>query len=180
VASGVLVDDHPGLQHDWVVAESERRGLRRISGNFADPAVADEVGNVDAVLLFEVLLHTVTPDWDDLCRMWAPRTNAFVVANPQWEGESSIRLIELGREGYERVVPSSDNHARLFDRLDETVPRVGRPWRDAHFVWQWGITDADLKEVMASLGFSLARDEAIGPFSGAEGFTERSFVFART
>jgi hypothetical protein len=179
VKAGALVDDHPGLAHEWVAAEAERRGLRRIPGNFADPAVADEVGRVDAVLLFEVLLHAVAPDWDELCRMWAPRTNVFVIANPQWEGDASLRLTDLGREGYERVVPASENHSRLFDRLDEVVPRLGRPWRDAHFVWQWGITDADLCAVMASLGFSLEREETIGPFSGADGFRDRSFVFAR-
>ena len=50
------------------------------------------------------------------------------------------------------------NRARItewFARHDEISPQFGRPWRDVHFFWQWGIVSADLIARMRELGFVL-------------------------
>ena len=182
VERGVMVDDYiPGLKHPWVQERANALGIEVIHGNFADPAMTDTVGEVDAIFLFEVLLHAAAPNWDELIAMWAPMTRSFVVANPQWNGTRTERLIELGRERYLEVVPESSNHAALFDRLDEVVPHLGKPWRDAHHVWQWGITDTSLADTMAGHGFTLLRADDHGPFLGnSQHFDNKTFVFAKT
>jgi hypothetical protein len=47
-----------------------------IEGNFGSPAVAQQLQNVDAILLFDVLLHQVSPDWDEILDLYATRTTS--------------------------------------------------------------------------------------------------------
>jgi hypothetical protein len=51
-------------------AERARRHpqLEIVEGGFGDPAIAERVGRVDAVIMFDVLLHQVDPDWDEVMR----------------------------------------------------------------------------------------------------------------
>ena len=55
----------------------------------------------------------------------------------------------------------------------------GRPWRDVHDIWQWGITDRDLIARMAELGFGLRLFENTGPWRELERFHDGAFVFDR-
>ena len=173
----VLVDEH----HTDAVHEraAEHPALELVEANFGAPETAEHVGQVDAVLLFDVLLHQVAPDWDQILELYAPRTRAFVLVNPQWtDGDGAVRLLDLGREEYlASVPPMGDLHDGLFDRLDEINPQRGRPWRDVHDVWQWGITDQALERTMAGLGFTCAYREDAGPWQGLDRFANRAFVF---
>jgi hypothetical protein len=136
---------------------------------------------VDAILFFDVLLRMVDPDWDRVLELYAPTTTCFVIANPQWErGETTVRLIDLGRDGYLEAVPPAKVHSELFDRLDEWHPGQYRPYRDITGVWQWGITDGDLKAKMGELGFSLEREWSLNRHPAADGFVIKTFVFSRS
>ncbi len=173
-----LVDE----DHTAAVRERARgfRQLELISANFGAEATADRLGSVDAVVLFDILLHQVSPDWDQILELYAPRTRSFVIVNPQWTGAGdAVRLLDLGHEEYLRSVPPLDLHAEVFDKLDEINPRRGRPWRDVHDIWQWGISDAALTETLARLGFTLVYFEDLGRWQDLEHFRNRAFAFAR-
>lgn len=58
--------------------------LRVIEGNFGDQEIADKVGNVDALFLFDVLLHQVSPDWDTILDMYAKNVRCLLIYNQQW------------------------------------------------------------------------------------------------
>ena len=151
-----------------------------IDASFSDPAAVAEVGQVDAILLFDVLMRMVDPDWDQVLALYAPATTSFVVTNPQWEaGDTTIRLIDLGRESYVNSVPPWDVHRELFDRLEEWHEGQERPYRDTNHVWQWGITDADLRAKMDELGFLLEREWKLGAPPDTTGFVNKTFVFTR-
>jgi hypothetical protein len=179
IERGTLVDDNltPSLR---ARAAGEPR-LRLVERNFGDEDVPGLVGDVDLLLLFDVLLHQVAPDWDEVLARWAPRARAVAVVQPQWiGGDSTVRLISLGREEYLASVPPDPIHDALFDRLDEPHPgRGGRPWRDVHDVWQWGITDADLVATMAGLGLEVAAHVDEGPWRGLERFHQVGLAFVR-
>jgi hypothetical protein len=148
-------------------------------GNFGSIAAAGRLGEVDAICLFDVLLHQVDPDWDAILELYAERTGAFLVVNPQWvRTPQTVRLTDLPRERYLSVVPDQENHRLLHDRLDETNERRGRPWRDVHDVWQWGITDADLRAKLSELGFTLVHFENHGSWFGLP-YDYCSYVAAR-
>jgi len=161
------------------VLERERRDDRveLVHGNFGAAEVAERVGEVDAVLLFDVLLHQVDPDWDAILGIYAPRASCIVLAGPWWNGAETVRLLDLGRDEYLASVPLPDFHAPILDKLDEIDPKRGRPWRDVHDIWQWGITDADLRARMQELGFRLVHYENLGPWRGHERFDDAGYVF---
>jgi hypothetical protein len=179
ISHGYLVDV---LIDDWVHEHARRYpNLTVIEDDFAGESVRARIGrSSDAVFLFDVLLHTVDPDWDALLEAWAPLTRCFVIGNPQWHGSpDTTRLIELGRESYLETVPPTKNHSELFDRLDDRFEPMDRPFRDAMHVWQWGITDRDLIAKLEGLGFAMTHHARHSPFWGARDFTNTTFVFAR-
>jgi hypothetical protein len=175
---GILVDLE---SNDWMQEQvAQRDGLSVIRGNFTSSEIADAVGDIDAVLLFDVLLHQVRPDWNHVLELYAPQTQCFIIANPQWEQTAeTVRLIELGRERYLNAVPPSKRHEELFDRLDQVFEHFGRPFRDCPHVWQWGITDEDVLSTLGRLGFRLDYMARHAPFWGANGFVNKAFVFSR-
>jgi GT2 family glycosyltransferase len=185
VQRGALVDLSPrrarGQLLSTIEQAAERPGMRVLDGAFSDPRTVTEIGQVDAMLFFDVLLRMVDPDWDQVLELYAPATSCFVIANPQWErGEATVRLIDLGREKYLEAVPPAEVHSELFDRLDEWHPGQDRPYRDITGVWQWGITDADLKAKLGELGFSLEREWSLNRHPTADGFVINTFVFSRS
>lgn len=157
--------------------------LRLIGGNFGDQAVADKVGNMDAVLLFDVLLHQVSPDWDAILEMYAKQTNSLLIYNQQWTGsEETVRLLDLGEKEYFRNVPHSrrvEEYENLFEKLNEKHPDMDRTWRDFPGVWQWGITDADLEAKISQLGFKLVYKKDCGRFGRLRNFRNQAFIFTR-
>jgi hypothetical protein len=184
VSEGVLADARPTRARDQLLTAIERAGehagMRVVDGDIVDPATIHEIGQVDAILMFNLLLHMVAPDWGRVIELYAPFTSCFVMTNPQWaEHEHSIRLVELGRERFLEAVTPSAAHLSLFDRLDEWYPTQNRTHRDSRSVWQWGITDIDLEAKMADLGFGLDYRRSLGPFPGASGFERKAFVFSR-
>jgi len=132
--------------------------FRLLTGSFGSPKVAQQVGPVDMVMMFYVLLHQVDPDWDEVLRLYAPQTSHFLIVNPQYDLPKTLRLLECGPVDYFRHVPHSSDepdYRRAFADLDQLDPNLGRPYRTSPSIWQWGITDHDLIAVVESLGFKL-------------------------
>lgn len=157
--------------------------LRLVRGNFGDQAVADKVGNVDAVFLFDVLLHQVSPDWDAILDIYAKNVNSLLIYNQQWTGsEETVRLLDLGEKEYFHNVPHNrrvEEYSNLFGKLDEKHPEMDRLWRDFPGIWQWGITDADLEAKVSQLGFNLVYKKDCGRFGRLRNFKNHAFIFSR-
>lgn len=148
-----------------------------VAGNFGRPETVGQIGQVDAIALFDILLHQVRPDWDEMLEMYARVPRCFVISQPMWNGDSTVRLLELGRERYVESVILPEWHDQAWDRLDEWHPERGRLWRDSHDIWQWGNTETDLVATMARLGFELDYRENLGPWMGLERFDDVAMVF---
>ena len=184
IRRGVLLDARRARPRDQLLTAiehcTEHPGLRVIDRDPFDPATVVDIGHVDALFLFNLLLHAVAPDWDRVLELYAPSASCLVIGNPQWRaGGRTIRMIDLGREGFLGAVPASERHRLLFDRLDEWHPTEMRPHRDATTVWQWGITDAGLTAKLDQLGFRLQYERSHGSFPGADAFVSKTFVFVR-
>ena len=174
----VEVDTHP--TDGFKARAATHSQVELVEGNFGAPESAERVGDVDAVVLFDVLLHQVAPDWDEILTLYAHRARCLVILNQQWTGgDRTIRLHDLGPEEYLENVPERELHASVIDKLDEVHPVHDRPWRDVHHIWQWGITDADLEAKASELGYRQAYYEDVGQFPGLENFRNRGFIFVR-
>jgi hypothetical protein len=181
VKDAALVDTH--LTPTVVSRAKSYPQLRLIGENFGTESVVDKVGNVDAVLMFDVLLHQVSPDWDTVLEMYAKSVPTLIIYNQQWTGsENTVRLLDLGEKEYMRNVPVSrfdKVYRNLFERLDQKHPDHDRTWRDVHHIWQWGITDADLESMVAQLGYKLVYKKNCGRFGQLPNFENHAFIFSR-
>jgi hypothetical protein len=179
---GVVVDE--GFTDRYLQLERKLPGLTHVRGNFGDREVAASLGSVDVAMFFDVLLHQVAPDWDEVLEIYAPICRRVAIVQPQWNGPETVRLLDLGEAEYMASIPEGEAahgsvYDGLFDRLEEVNEQRGRPWRDVHDIWQWGITDRDLIARMAELGFGLRLFENTGPWRGLERFHGAAFVFDR-
>lgn len=183
--------NHYDVKRAWLVdtrptPAARRRSQRHpnltlLQNNFGRPEVPEAIGEVDALFLFDVLLHQVAPDWDELLSLYASHTKRFVIYNPQWTGVGSpVRLPDLGRDEYFRQTPARPEQAhyqKLFANMHEMNAEHGRPWRDIHPFWQWGISDGDLVRALSSLGFRLTAYENFGRFGQLPQFERHGFIF---
>jgi hypothetical protein len=156
-------------------------GLNLVEGDFGSQAVVNQIGKVDAIFLFDVLLHQVAPDWDTLLEMYAKNVRTFGIYNQQWIGsDATVRLLDLGEKEYFRNVPvdpKEEPYSGLFEKLDQKHPYADTLWRDVHSIWQWGITDDDLESTAARLGFKLVYMKWCGKLG--ENFENKAFIFSR-
>ncbi len=179
-----LVDTHPTDTVRSLTKKWPRVSL--VEGSFGDPAIVDRVRGVDAVIFYDVLLHQVSPDWNEVLNMysWA---RVLVIYNQQWTGPETVRLLDLGREAYFENVPAHEHdeassvYGPLFERLDQPHPdyKDGRKWRDVHHIWQWGITDLDMITRLAGLGYKLEFFENHGRFGKLPRFENHAMIFVK-
>jgi hypothetical protein len=178
-----LVDFH--ATPEFLASQLERNNLTFLERNFALPETAQEVGEVDCVMLFDVLLHQVKPDWDEVLEAYAPYTQRFLIYNQQFTGARTVRLLDQGPEWYLRHVPHSPGdtpeYLDLLEKADQLHPRYsdGRTYRDMHDVWQWGITDEDLKRKLEKCGFRVTYERDCGEWPGVEEIRNKAFIFER-
>ncbi len=158
--------------------------IEMIEGDFTRPEMPARIGPVDVVVLFDILLHMVAPDWDAVLRMYAPYTQAFWIVNRQFTASPiTVRLMDLGKEEYFRNIPHKADHPTykmVFDKLNEVDPRFNKIHRDVMYVWQWGITNHDLIDTMDRLGFELQYLQQHPAHSKhAPNFENVGFIFKR-
>jgi hypothetical protein len=165
--------------------KAKRTNLRYLQENFALSETAQKVGMVDCLMLFDVLLHQVKPDWNEVLENYSNQTKLFLIYNQQFTGAKTVRLIDQGRDWYLRHVPhtpsDTEEYDDLFRKANEPHPRYsdGRAYRDMHDVWQWGITDHDLKALMKNLGFKVVYEEDCGWWDNLEEIKNKAFIFEK-
>jgi hypothetical protein len=161
-----------------------------IRGTFGAGATVDALPEIDALFLFDILLHQVDPDWRRIVETYAPKARVILIYNQQWTGSSKTeRLLELGPEGYLKNSPfaaaepdaAREAVERIFSTLDRPHDKFGGKRRgDAPDIWQWGITDSDLVTALWDCGFKLDRMENYGAFSPhMPTFENHGFWFSR-
>jgi hypothetical protein len=157
--------------------------LTLIENNFADEVVAKKLGYVDVIFLFDVLLHQVDPNWEEILEQYSQVTNCFAVFNPQWIiSEETVRLLDFGVDEYFKNVPhtgETSEYNALFEHMYDVHPIYKKIWRDIPDVWQWGITDRDLSQKMESLGFVSRHYKNYGKFASLKNFENHAFLFQK-
>jgi hypothetical protein len=171
-----LLDNAPIEQayvvDQWVSPLSRQRGekhenLSFVGGRiFNDLELIKDFPQVDALIMYDILLHQVNLNWDEFLTEWSKRTNMFIIYNQMWSlHPHTVRFVDFGPEWFKKWVLYTNDASldRWFDNLDAIDPATGRPLRDSHTFWQWGITRDDLIKHVESLGFRLEYFEDYGP-----------------
>lgn len=122
----------------------------------------DAVGQVDALIMYDILLHQVKPDWDRFLLNWLPHTDALIIFNQNWlKTPRTIRFVDRGLDWYYRNVYVWEDEWNSRARLESWFKRHherdadGRLERDNHWYWQFGIRPLELVGLLASNGFEL-------------------------
>jgi hypothetical protein len=177
---GVIVDtDYPDR-----VARRLRatRKLEVVRGDFSRDATVGLIGKVDVVLMFDVLLHQANPDWDEVLKKYAGISQCLVIYNQQYIlGDTSIRLTSLPFEEYVKFAPGgrTQEYREVYEHRNEIHPKHGKPWGDIHNVFQWAISDHDLRMVMSRLGFEEVYYRNHGRFLDSKQFENHAFIFSK-
>jgi hypothetical protein len=156
--------------------------LQRIVGDFGRPEVVQRIGRADIVFFFDVLLHQVAPDWDEVLRRYAEISRCFVIYNQQYVGgPKTIRLTDLPLERYTELVPRRSDGLYEFVYANKSIkhPIYGKLWKDVHNIWQWGITTGDLRATMKSLGWREAYFESFGQYPALDAFENQGFIYVK-
>lgn len=152
-------------------------------GDFSDKTILKNIGKIDAIILFDVLLHQVSPDWYRILEMYSKQTNYFIIFNQDWVRTNlTTRLLDLGEEEYFECVPHNKDespYTNLFENLYKIHPKHKKIWRDVHHIWQWGITSEDLIFTMKKLGFQLEYFKNHGTIGNLEHFEEHAYIFKK-
>lgn len=152
--------------------------LNLINGKFGDSKTLKQVSKIDLILFFDVLLHQVNPNWDDIIKLCSEKTKSFCVYNQQWLGKETVRFPEMSEDDYNKHVHISSEHPE-HSKLNKKHPTQKIAWKDMHYIWQWGITDDDLISCFNKNGFELKYYENFGKWKGLPNIENHGFVFVK-
>ena len=176
---------------DTDISEGLRKKISRdpsihfVQRNFGDRQFVESLGQFDAVILFDVLIHQVDPDWDEILRLYASKTRCFIIFNQQiCNRASSIRATDLPLGDYLDMFRQGPKRRKtvefVYAHRDEIHPQHNKPYKDIHNIFQWGITDGDLRSTLKGLGFDEVFYKNYGKFSYCPDFENHGFVFVRS
>lgn len=156
----IIIDQHI-TDGTLAWAEQEPRA-ELVQGLFGNRTTIDKVGNVDLVIFFDVLLHQVAPDWNEVLEMWAPQTKYLLIHNPMWTvGTQTLRFPDHGFDWFKANVVYQ-HEGRLKDwflKHNQFDIEQNKKKKDIHNFWQFGITPEDLTGTMDKLGFDCEISE---------------------
>jgi len=177
----VLIDtDYPEFLREKL---SRFPHLSVIQGDFTSQKQIEKIKPIDIVYFFDVLLHQANPNWDQVLTEYATFTKCFVIFNQQFiKSQKSIRLTDLPLEQYIEIAPSGREniYRHVYTHKNEIHPIYGKPWGDIHNIFQWGITDNDLRTLMKGFGFDEVYYCNYGRFSNLPAFENHGFVFIKS
>lgn len=180
IQRGVLVDTNfpDGLSEQL----SAYPALSILHGDFANTETIAKIGTVDVLYFFDVLLHQANPSWIEVLTAYEKNVSCIVIYNQQYvRGETTIRLTDLPLEKYLDIAPKGrdDIYRYVYAHSGEIHPLYKKPWKDIHNIFQWGITDKDLRATMNEFGFQEVYFKNHGQFSNLPSFENHAFIFVR-
>lgn len=180
VKRGALVDtDYPRRLREKLQNLPQ---LKVVQGDFGREETAAEVGEIDVLYMFDVLLHQANPHWNEVLAMYAKSCTCFVIYNQQYVlGEDAVRLTDLPLEKYAELTSDYryDFYRQVFEHKSEMHPQHNKPWGDIHNITQCGITDKALRMTMANLGYDEVYFSNHGRFLDLPAFENHAFIFRR-
>lgn len=139
-----------------------------IAGALGAPKIVKKVGKVDAAIMYDILLHQVSPDWNEFLAAYAENVDTLIIFNQNWLGPETIRFVDaFPAEEYVKRVPHTNPAAvaEWYSRHEKRNRELKRPWRDIHYFWQWGITQKDLIGTLWDLGYRIDYLSSYGEYN---------------
>jgi len=144
-----------------------------------------KVGPVDALIIFDILLHQANPDWRQFLKDWLAQTKQTVIVyNQNWfKDATSVRFFERGPEWYLKNVVYVVGEPKVrewFANPYRFIPEEGVNAKDSFHFWQWGITPADLIDEFQKNGFDLVSVDTFNAWGGHPWIINQGLIFGRS
>ena len=142
-------------------------GVELVQANFLESV--DQIGEVDAMVFFDVLLRQ--QDWKGLLEAYSKAVKLFVVFQPT--SREPIDLTGMDLDQYLGLVPEGTR---------EYVQKCGKDMNAIKGdvgAWQWGISTGELEVAMSDLGFEMAYRRDHGRFMDGLPYHNVATVFAK-
>lgn len=157
--------------------------VKLIEGMLGDRSVIERVGEIDAIIMFDILLHQVKPDWNEFLSLWSQKSDCLIIYNQNWEKtKNTVRFIDRGLEWYKQNVyfSNEENTDKWFGEHDIYDERQGKLKKDIYNFWQWGITTQDMINTISNLGFKLKAFYEYGSFNANfPWIVKEGFIFTK-
>jgi len=145
----------------------------------------ERVGQVDALIMFDILLHQANPAWDCFIKDWIGHAvHTIIVYNQNWfKDQKSQRFIERGLDWYLQNVFHNHNPEGLrkwFANHEQFNTEQGVLERDVHHWWQWGITPSELVEAFRKNDFDLVYLDTFDVWMGFPWIVNQGMIFERS
>jgi len=158
--------------------------IHLLQGMLGSELVRKSVGKVDALLMFDILLHQVAPDWNQFITDWLPLTDTVIIYNQNWfKSKKTIRFVNYGLDWYFKNVYFNNNEEGLrkwfasHHLFNEQQLKIER---DIHDWWQWGIVPQDIVGLFASNGFDLLFANTYDSWSEFPWIINQGMIFGRS
>jgi hypothetical protein len=166
ISKAYVVDGH--LTPETVEHAKKYSQLTLISGQLGDKNIADRIGSVDAIIMYDILLHQVAPDWDEFLEIWGKTSRHLIIYNQNWTKDNRvIRFVDEDVEWYLKNVPHNDDESvrSWYPKHCQFNQELGRKWRDVHYFWQFGIPFDALCKKLNDIGFAVDFSDHDTPFN---------------
>jgi hypothetical protein len=142
--------------------------LTLLQGELGNSAFVSDVKEIDAIIMYDILLHQVSPDWIEFIKMWGAIAKVLIIYNQNWLQEDNVvRFVDRDVEWFIKNVPHTNAQSvrEWYKKHEQWNADAKRKWKDVHWFWQWGIPREKLKEAILAQGFRIDYDQVATPWS---------------
>ena len=139
-----------------------------VEGTLGSDETHAKVGKIDAVIMFDILLHQANPNWDLFINKYCSTAKILIIYNQNWiGGDKTVRFIDLGLEKYLELVPhtNKENVSTWFKKHEIYNEEQNCLNKNIHNFWQFGITTPDMLNTIFKQGYDLDYFETYGQWS---------------
>jgi hypothetical protein len=179
---GYIVDQY--ITPLTIERANEYPDIQLVSAMLGSAEAIEIVGKIDAIIMYDILLHQVAPNWDQFILDWLQVADTVIIYNQNWfKSHKSVRFVDCGLDWYLKNVYFNNNEDGLREwfashyLFDE---QQSKNKRDIHNWWQWGITPHDIIDVFASNNFDLLYTNTYGQFAAFPWIINQGMIFSRS
>lgn len=142
-----------------------------------------EPRHFDCTLIFDILLHQVSPNWKEIINHISTISKNILIFNPQWiSTDETVRLTKLPNAEYLSNVPHNKDEYPYNNYLKNPwniCPETGICYKDSYCIWQWGITNVDLISSFHKQNFDLLFSQNFKGWDLLDNFENYGYIFRK-
>ncbi|WP_288999123.1 hypothetical protein [uncultured Psychrobacter sp.] len=126
----------------------------------------EEFNGCELMICIDSLCYLSGSTWEEILGYYIKKSDYSIIINPMWMvGHNSLDFKRYGEEWYLSNVPLNKSESYIkkwFANHNSFDHSTNKFIKDSYGVWQTGITEADLKNKLDSLGCKVIKQYYLG------------------